>query len=65
MPPLRFLALTLLAMSYDTGAVSFDCSKAVMHAEQLVCTDPELGSVDDALAKAFAWPSSDPAHRQP
>lgn len=43
---------------------SFDCGKATLAAEKLVCGDPELASADRALAMAFAtgmkqWPAED------
>lgn len=47
---LAFLLLPTLAM----GA-SFDCGKAATRVEQLICANADLSSLDEELARAFAF----------
>src|SRR6266446_3539044 len=54
MRTLRLHTLALLVVSFDAAAVSFDCVKAVSRTEQLICSDPDLGQMDDAVAQAYA-----------
>ena len=47
------VVLILTAFSVDIYAASFDCAKAKSRAEILVCSDSELSSIDDDLAKNY------------
>jgi len=56
MIPIRIatVVLILTAFSIDIYAASFDCAKAKSRAEILVCSDSELSSLDDELAKIYS-----------
>ncbi len=47
------LAFCALVISAATQAASFDCGKATSKMERLVCSDPQLSSLDEALAKEY------------
>lgn len=47
-------ALLLGGAAAPAQAASFDCAVARSNAEKLICGDPALSALDDALAKAFA-----------
>lgn len=56
MIPIRIatVALIMMAFSIDSYAASFDCAKGKSRAEILVCSDSELSSLDDDLAKIYS-----------
>ena len=56
MIPIRIAIVVLImtAFSIDIYAASFDCAKAKSRAEILVCSDSELSSLDDDLAKIYS-----------
>ena len=45
--------LLLCGVMGHSHAASFDCAAARSHAEKLICAEPALSALDDALAKAF------------
>jgi len=47
-----FCAL-ILTSSFGSLAASFDCAKAKSKNEKLICSDPELSSLDEALSSAY------------
>jgi uncharacterized protein len=49
----RLLIIGLVLMSQGSFSASFDCAKASLPQEKIVCSNPELGRLDDALAKAY------------
>ena len=51
--PRWVFALALLLAAPGAEAASFDCKKATRPEEKLVCSDPELSRLDEALAKAY------------
>ena len=55
MMPIRIaiVVLFMMAFSIEIYAASFDCAKAKSRAEILVCSDSELSSLDDDLAKIY------------
>jgi uncharacterized protein YecT (DUF1311 family) len=52
-PTLLFILVALLAPTANHAA-SFDCSKAHSLREKTVCATPELSTLDDNVAKAYA-----------
>lgn len=48
-----FLILFGTLMITAAHAASFDCKKATSYAEKMVCSDMELSSLDESLAKAY------------
>lgn len=48
------LLVLLLAPTAHAAAPSFDCARAESSAEELVCSDPTLGALDQELARLFA-----------
>lgn len=60
MLPIRIATVILImtAFSIDIYAASFDCAKAKSRAEILVCSDSELSSLDDDLAKIYSQAKS-------
>lgn len=54
--PIRIAVLVVImaAFSIEIHAASFDCAKARSRGEILICSDPELSSLDDELAKTYA-----------
>jgi uncharacterized protein YecT (DUF1311 family) len=48
------LSLTLLLMSLQAGAASFDCNKAATPPEKAICTNAETGRLDERLARLYA-----------
>lgn len=46
--------LIMAAFPFEINAASFDCAKARSRAEILICSDPELSSMDDDLAKIYS-----------
>ena len=54
-PTARLILLALLAFTPIAGhAASFDCSKAHSLREKTVCSTPQLSTLDDQVAKAYA-----------
>ncbi|EIC22459.1 uncharacterized protein conserved in bacteria, putative lipoprotein [Thiorhodovibrio frisius] len=52
--PILPLALcSLLALPASAQAASFDCGKASSQVEHLICTDAELGSLDETLGELY------------
>jgi uncharacterized protein len=51
-PPI-VLALLLATVSTVSQSASFDCAKAAMPIEKLICTDAELSRLDEELAVAY------------
>lgn len=49
------LSFVLLAFCLAPGAhaASFDCGKATMKVEKMICADPKISALDDALARAY------------
>lgn len=45
-------AITLLTLA--TPALAFDCAKATTDVEKAICADPQLKTLDDQLADAYA-----------
>lgn len=56
MIPIRIATVVLIMTAYsiDIYAASFDCAKAKSRAEILICSDSELSSLDDDLAKIYS-----------
>jgi len=56
MIPIRIATVVLImtAFSIDIYAASFDCVKAKSRAEILICSDSELSTLDDDLAKIYS-----------
>jgi len=52
----RIVALLLITAAFPGGinAASFDCAKAKSRAEILICSDPELATLDDDLANIYS-----------
>jgi hypothetical protein len=48
------LVLALLLLPVATQAASFDCKKATSRIEKVICGDPELSRLDEAMAAAYA-----------
>lgn len=46
-------ALLLAVISWDAHAASFDCRKAGIIPEELICTDAELSKLDEQLSIAY------------
>jgi len=46
--------LIMAALPIEINAASFDCAKAKSRGEILICSDPELSSIDDDLAKIYS-----------
>jgi len=55
MIPIRIAIVVLImtAFSIDIYAASFNCTKAKSRAEILICSDSELSSLDDDLARIY------------
>ena len=53
MPRLWFIFLLTQITSLNTFGASFDCSKASTDVEKLICSDHEVGYVDEALSKVY------------
>ena len=53
------MSVLLIASPLVGHSASFDCSKAKGYVERVVCSDPELSELDDALAAAFDWAKAD------
>lgn len=49
----KYLFLSILLISPNIFAVSFDCSKASSFSEKNVCKNELLGKLDDALSKNY------------
>jgi uncharacterized protein len=47
------VATLLLAVPAAASAASFNCSKATIATDQLICEDPQLSVMDDELAKLY------------
>jgi uncharacterized protein len=47
------LSLCLLLLPCEAAAQSFDCTKAGTQAEELVCSDADLGALDEWLSAVF------------
>ena len=47
-----FFVVAML-FSYSVFAVSFDCSNAATFVERTICSDDELGRMDDALTENY------------
>jgi len=47
------LVAALIAGPGTAQAASFDCAKAATAREKLICADPKLSAMDDALAKSY------------
>jgi uncharacterized protein len=49
------LSFVLLAFCLAPGvqAASFDCGKATTKVEKMICADPKISALDDALARAY------------
>jgi uncharacterized protein YecT (DUF1311 family) len=48
-----FVAMLAATVPIKSWAVSFDCKNASTVVERLICSDGELGAVDDAMAAAY------------
>lgn len=44
----------MIAVAPVAGAAGFDCNKASSRIERQICSDPLLGRLDEALARAYA-----------
>lgn len=54
MKPKVLFILTLLGSVFiEAQAASFDCDKAATKIEKMICSDKELGSLDEDLLKAY------------
>lgn len=51
---MRRLSVMLLLFPCVVNAASFDCGKATAPVEKLICSDPKLSKLDEALAGAYA-----------
>ncbi|ENA27335.1 MULTISPECIES: lysozyme inhibitor LprI family protein [unclassified Pseudomonas] len=49
----RFLSFLCAFITTTSYAVSFDCTKASTSVEKMICTDPMLSRLDDALAENY------------
>ena len=49
----RLLIIGLVLVSKASFSASFDCAKASLPQERIVCSNSELGRLDEALAKAY------------
>jgi len=47
------LTICLALVSSGLGAASFDCAKARTKTEKAICSDPELGKLDEQLAVVY------------
>jgi len=47
------VATLLLAVPAVTSAASFNCSKATIPTDLMICGDPQLSVMDDELAKLY------------
>lgn len=48
-----FLVMLVVGITSPTMAASFNCDKAQSKVEKLICSDAELSSIDNNLAKAY------------
>jgi len=51
--PVYILVVLFLLVPITSWAVSFDCEKAATAVERLICSDRELGALDDATSAAY------------
>lgn len=47
-------AVLLASLTTAAGAASFDCAKASSDIEKMICANPALGAMDEALAEVYA-----------
>lgn len=50
---MQLLPVAIIIFAQSVPAASFDCSKASRPNEKLICSDPELSSLDDQLSNVY------------
>ncbi|MCE9624004.1 MAG: lysozyme inhibitor LprI family protein [Deltaproteobacteria bacterium] len=48
-----FLASFLLCIASQAWGASFDCARFTQHVEWVICHDPEVSALDDAMSEAY------------
>jgi uncharacterized protein len=62
MKPIICIVLGMFFLPTTALATSFDCSKAPLTVEKLICSNNELSQLDDALAEVYSRVSSNTEH---